>query len=70
MRMILPLLLAGCLPPSTDPVAPVDTGSEPGDTSETAFDTGDTSWEDGTLPPPPIDLATPAHVELATFALG
>jgi len=60
MRMFLPLFLASCAAPIANPSDPVDTGT----------DTGDTQWEDGPLPPPPIDQAAPAHVELATFALG
>lgn len=60
MRVLLPLLLAGCVAQVADTDDPVDTDTDP----------GDIPWEDGTLPPAPIDLAAPDQVELATFAMG
>ena len=65
MRLLLPLLLAGCaaqVPAPDTHEAPVDTDAE--------ADPGEIPLENGPLPPAPIDLAAPAHVELATFALG
>ncbi len=69
MRALLPLLLIGCSPPGTEPADPRDTGADIQDTAP-VVDTGDSSAETDTMPPPPIDQAAPAHVELATFALG
>ncbi len=74
MRLILPLLLAACTPPVADTAEPPVTDSgEPRDSvadTGALLDTAETGWEDGELPPPSIDQAAPAHVELATFALG
>jgi hypothetical protein len=74
MRLILPLLLAGCTVPADEPGEPVPPLDRPGDTQDSGdplvTDSGDTGLVDDALPPPLIDQNAPAHVALATFALG
>ncbi len=60
MRLLLPIFLAGCVAKVVDTEGPLDTDA----------DSGEISLEDGPLPAAPIDQQAPAHVELATFALG
>lgn len=70
MRLILSLFLASCAGPVDGLDDVPDTGTVPSDTQDTDSEPGDSGWEDESLPPPAIDQAAPAHVELATFALG